>query len=118
MHVIGELSPFQRENLTKEETETIYTARAILEGLMKREHEAAAKHVPEDEAKEEYYDTTPVMGRRPQVEQLAGGGLQVEQLAGGGLCARVPVGGARVLVGGAGVLVGGCASSSWWVREF
>ena len=69
---IGELPPFQRENLTKEETETIYTARAILEGLMKREREADADHgpegadagnpepEPEGEAKEEFYDTTPV----------------------------------------------------------
>jgi len=38
---IGELSPFQKEHLSKEETETIYTARAILEGLMKRERDAS-----------------------------------------------------------------------------
>ena len=31
---IGELTPFQKENLSEEETATIYTARAILEGLM------------------------------------------------------------------------------------
>ena len=67
---IGELSPFQKANLSKEETETIQTARAILEGLMKRERNATAEHdpggadagepEPEDEAKEEFYDTTPV----------------------------------------------------------
>eukprot|EP01048_Picozoa_sp_COSAG05_P018290 COSAG05_NODE_2649_length_2804_cov_1.828835_2_plen_130_part_00 len=44
---IGELSPFQKEHLSKEETETIYTARAILEGLMKRERDADAEHDPE-----------------------------------------------------------------------
>ena len=69
---IGELTPFQKENLSEEETATIYTARAILEGLMKREREADADHgpegadagnpepEPEGEAKEEFYDTTPV----------------------------------------------------------
>ena len=68
---IGELTPFQKENLSEEETATIYTARAILEGLMKREREADADHgpegadagepepEPEGEAKEEFYDTTP-----------------------------------------------------------
>ena len=39
-----ELTPFQKENLSEEETATIYTARAILEGLMKREREADADH--------------------------------------------------------------------------
>ena len=39
----GELSPFQKEHLSEEETATIYTARAILEGLMTREREAAAE---------------------------------------------------------------------------
>ena len=43
---IGELTPFQKENLSEEETATIYTARAILEGLMKREREADADQGP------------------------------------------------------------------------
>ena len=56
--------------LLSAETETIQTARAILEGLMKRERNATAEHdpggadagepEPEDEAQEEFYDTTPV----------------------------------------------------------
>ena len=45
----GELSPLQKELLTEEETATIYTARAILEGLMTRERDADAVLEPEPE---------------------------------------------------------------------
>ena len=44
---VGELSPFQKEHLPEEETATIYTARAILEGLMTRERESAVEPQPD-----------------------------------------------------------------------
>ena len=71
---VGELSPSQKALLSKEQTATIYTARAILEGLMTQERESRAEHEaippvaggPEPEPEGDgtgpdiFFETTPV----------------------------------------------------------